>query len=67
MFAKGKFSLEQSSKGACVLRMPGVKPKPGFAKDTKTLPQEFSTEKYMINFDYDAGGNLLGIEVVSFD
>ena len=59
------FELKQVSDGACTLRMPNSKN--GSFGRMQTLPNELSTEDYMINFDYDQAGKLISIEVVCFD
>lgn len=61
------FRLDQVSNGACYLNMPNANLGADSVKNTKTAPDELSTDAYMVNFDYDADGKLLGIEVVCFD
>lgn len=57
---RSKFELEQVSDVACYLRMPNAPSFPGCVAKTKTTDDG----PYMINFDYDEKGELIGIEVL---
>ena len=60
---KSTFEFTQKSDDACYLRMPDAPRGSGCVETTR----ETDDGPYMINFDYDKNGRLIGIEVVKLD